>query len=166
MKNTNRIKSLIGLSLIVSAFVFIGGVIYLIGTIHITHQKRIMTLETKLADLSSQQGEQESKISREGQIKLEDLLSKAKRIYAREEGNRKEGIFWVDRESSLSMITLGALNGLNPGDQLNVYEGETKIAVVTVDKLLDVISYVKPLDKPLTELDEDYYRVVQEDTVP
>ena len=166
MRNPNKTKFLAGVLLIIGAFVLIGGVIYLIGTIHITHLKKIVTLKAKLADLSSQQAEQESKISREGQIRLADILSKTKSIYAREEGSRKEGIFWVDRASSLSMITLGALNGLKPGDRLNVYEGETKITAVAVDKLLDVISYVKPLDKSLAELDADYYRVVKEDTTP
>ena len=97
----------------------------------------------------------------EGSINMSSLIKESEAVYGAEEKNRKEGVLWVDHQSSNLVVTLGALNGILPGRTLSVYNGEQKIGQVMVDASFDVISYVHP-DSSTDLTQNDYYRVVIE----
>ena len=100
----------------------------------------------------------EIKQAQEGSINLSTLVKEAEAVYGPQEKSRKEGVLWVDRQSSNFVVTLGALNGILPGSKLNVYQGSEKVGQVTVDTSFDVISYVHPEDS-LDLSANDYYSV-------
>ncbi|HBR14421.1 MAG TPA: hypothetical protein DD723_02625 [Candidatus Omnitrophica bacterium] len=95
-------------------------------------------------------------------ISLKTLAEEAEDVYGPEETRRQEGLLWVDRKSSKLIITLGAMNGLLPGKQLTLYDGDKEIGQVAVDLALDVVSFVHPIPQSLELLQNNYYRVVAE----
>ena len=97
----------------------------------------------------------------DGSVNLSALMKEAEAVYGPQEKNRKEGVLWVDRATSSFVVTLGALNGILPGKQLSVYQGNQKLGQVTVDSSFDVISYVHP-ENSLDLSGNDYYRVTVE----
>ena len=100
--------------------------------------------------------------AKQDEVNLVSLVKQAEAVYGPEEKNRKEGVLWIDHETSQFVVTLGALNGLLPGKYLTVYDGQKKIGQVAVDTPLDVISYVHPLGTSMDFSQNDYYRVVIE----
>lgn len=90
------------------------------------------------------------------------LLKEAQAIYGDKEKDRKEGYLWIDRKGAQCIITLGALNGLNTGSLVSVYDGNRKIGQVAVDNPMDVISYGHLVDRTMEQLNSDYYRIVKE----
>jgi hypothetical protein len=96
------------------------------------------------------------------QINLQTLVQEAETVYGPEEKRRREGFLWIDRQESKYVVTLGALNGLSPGNYLTVYEGSKRMGQVAVDTPFDVISYVHPVDATLSLAQNEYYRVVIE----
>ncbi len=97
----------------------------------------------------------------DGSVDLLALTKEAENVYGPEEKSRKEGVLWVDRQTSNFVVTLGALNGVLPGNRLSVYQGNEKLGQVTVDSSFDVISYVHP-ESSLDLSGNDYYRVTVE----
>ena len=95
-------------------------------------------------------------------IHLKSIVNEAEEVYGEEEKMRKEGLLWVDRKSSRFIVTLGALNGVNKGSYLTIYDGDKKVGQAKVESAFDVISYVSPLEKSLNLSTKDYYRVVVE----
>ena len=153
---------LTGVVLIIIAFVMTGAMVYLMGyRQQIIHQE-ISSYKEELKKMAAQIFALKEEALKAGEIKLSELVRKAKRVYGSEEKERKEGVLWIDREHSVTLATLGALNGLKPGDQLSVYDGDNKITNVVVDKTLDVISYVQPIDDSVGKLESNSYRVVIE----
>ena len=168
-----KIKMIIGMVLIGLAFVFMIGVAYSIDQRNQDSLQEISALQVELANNVAEKAQDYlskndlEKISREP-IRLADVLAKAEIIYGERELNRKDGVLWIDRKSSSCMITLGAVNGLAPGMYLSVYKEKRqadgtiineRIDDVVVRKSYDIISYVKPAKKALSEFDGDYYRV-------
>lgn len=98
----------------------------------------------------------------EENVNLASLVKEAEKVYGQVEKRRKEGFLWIDRNTSRYVITLGAVNGLIPGNHLTVYEGDQKIGQVTVDTPFDIISYVHPFNDSQKSFTSDYYRVVIE----
>ena len=94
-------------------------------------------------------------------MQTERLVEVAESVYDEAEKNRREGYVWIDRQTSTYVVTLGALHGLKPGDILPIYDKETLIGHVTIDSVLDVISYVHPQESA-DVFSRDYYRVTLE----
>lgn len=157
----------IGLVLIIMAFGCVVGIFYFLVSAQQTAVQETETLRAQLADMDAKQDSAEQKISElEGMagrsIELDKLLGKADKLYGPEEKSRREGHLWIDRKADVFIVTLGAINGIEPGRQLTVYDGEKKVGMVRVEKPLDVISYVTPVEQKPNEFSGDYYRVVFE----
>lgn len=155
---------IIGLFLIVVAFVCILAVFYFFGQEQTTHQQKLAQFEVQLANLVSEKSEAvirktDAKWTRRDPINIEDVLSRAESVYGPLELQRKEGVLWIDRKSSLCMITLGIVNGLKEGSILTVYEGYLKVGEVKVEIPHDIISYVRPIEKSLDAFSKNYYKV-------
>ena len=164
MKDKNKFNLMIGFSLIIVAFVCVAVVLYFMGNETRSKAENISSLEVQLANLISEKAK--SNLSRADAalvdrepISLEEFLAKAESIYGPQELKRKDGVLWIDRKETLSMITLGAVNGLTQGARLTVFHNDQKVGEVEVDTAFDIISYVKPVDKPLSEFPNNYYRV-------
>lgn len=95
-------------------------------------------------------------------IDLKTLVNQAKTVYNEKEPDRKDGFLWVDRKASKYIVTLGALNGVNQGNQLTVYDEGEVLTDVTVDLAFDVISYVNLPVGVDVKLSKDYYPVKRE----
>ncbi|MCB9747324.1 MAG: hypothetical protein H6755_02850 [Candidatus Omnitrophica bacterium] len=105
------------------------------------------------------QSEPARESERSDSIDLAILVKNAQTLYGQEEIDRKEGVLWIDQEQSRFVITLGAVQGLVKGSELSVYNGNKAIGKVKVETLLDVVSYVEPID--IEELMKDnYYNVI------
>ena len=115
-------------------------------------------LQITEAKVPTEQGMDEQ----ENTISLKKLVQESEIIYGDDEKGRKEGYLWVDRKASQFVITLGAINGLLPGNRLNVYDGSNKIGQIEVDMPFDVISYVHPVDNSFDVSSQGYYRVIIE----
>lgn len=165
----NKTKIIVGLFLIIIAFVCGGAIIYFGGQANKANLKRVASLETQLINLISEKAQEElssgdAKRVQRNAVKVEDLVAKAEVLYSEEERNRRDGVLWIDRKNGTCIITLGAINGLKPGSRLSVYQDSQQIDKITVDTPFDIISYVKPLQKPLNQFDSNYYRVVIENS--
>ena len=161
----NKNKFLIGIALTISAFACAGIAFYFIGQNKMEDQKKIATIETQLANMIEEKAKgtiPSSGSAARGTVKLEDLLHASAGVYGETEKQRKEGFLWIDRRAQSFIITLGALNGLYPGSELSIYDGNRKIDVARVDTPFDIISYVKPLNTSLEHFDDNYYRVLVE----
>ncbi len=169
----NKIKIIFGLIFIILAFICVIAVSYFIDQRNKGDVEEIGALQVQLANLIVEKSqpylsESDQKKVKRDTIELKDVLARAEIIYGDKELNRKDGVLWIDRESSSCMVTLGAVNGLIPGSYLGVYierkrdDGvvvNEKIDDVIVKKTYDIVSYVNPVDKTLDDFDYDYYRV-------
>ena len=95
-------------------------------------------------------------------LDMAKLVQVSKAVYGEGEQSRKEGFMWIDRKEAKCVVTLGALNGVNPGSVLSIYDGNQKVGQVSVDSSYDVISYAHPVDKAVDQFNGDYYRAVLE----
>lgn len=92
-------------------------------------------------------------------IDRERVVKESGKIHGGQEASRRSGALWIDRKSSRIIITLGALNGVDKGNFLNVYDGDAKFASVKVTSALDVVAYVEPVDMSISDFRKDYYSV-------
>ncbi len=92
-------------------------------------------------------------------LDLQKVVRVSEKVHGQSEADRKEGSLWINRKSGSVMVTLGVLNGVTKGSRLAVYDGENKIATMKVTSALDVVSYVEPVDKKISEFSRDYYQV-------
>lgn len=127
----------------------------------------MQAIEEKMADVGEQKETAERKIQelakRVGrEIELNRLIAAAEQEYGEEERQRKEGDLWVDGEGEDWMITLGFLHGIEKGSRLRIIgERGRQIGVVVVESVLDVVSYVYPLEDR-GQYKDDVYRVIVE----
>jgi hypothetical protein len=70
------------------------------------------------------------------------------------------------------MVTLGAANGLVPGSYLAVYQEvvdqsgmpiNQKVCDVVIEEAYDIVSYVRLVEKKISDFSKDYYRVSVKD---
>lgn len=165
MASRNKSKLVIGLILVIIAFVCAVGVLYFMGQKQEDAHQRIASLEVELANIIADQSEPVIRetdlgwVKREP-VKLEDYISKAEGLYGDSELLRNEGVLWVDHKSGHFIVTLGAVNALKQGSFLDVYQGDEIIEQIVVDTALDIISYVTPVSKTVDDFDKSYYKVV------
>lgn len=153
-------KIFIGLGFIISAFVCILVVFYFVGQTNNISQEKISRLESQLTDsIINEDKGQGVEINPVGEIKLRKIVETARDVYGANEINRRQGILWIDRGNSLPVITLGALNGLEAGQQLSVFDDTQKVGEAVVETLFDVVSYVRLVHKRIDDFDGDYYFV-------
>lgn len=164
----HRKSIFIGLVMIITAFGCVVGIFYFVASEHQTTLEETKVLQEKLLDLDAKQDAAREKIFELEQlagrsIEVDKLLREADKLYGQEEKARREGHLWIDRQAGVFIITLGGINGLQVGQRLAVYNQDTKVGEVQVEKPLDVISYVTPVDQRMHEFSQDYYRVVKEE---
>lgn len=170
---------MIGLGLLICAFIAAMTAFYFINEKADANLKEVDTLQVQMANLIAEKGEKylpasdRERVKRE-RVDIEDVLLRTEKVYGEKELKRKDGILWIDRASSACMITLGAANGLIPGTYLSVYDevanpdGTTiseKVADVIVEKTFDIVSYVTISDKKFGDFSRDYYRVTVKETL-
>ena len=163
----NKKTLLLGFSLMGAAFVCIIVTFYFMGKSDRVDKEKVSSMQTQIEKLQ----EQTQNLSKmpsamttpSSPVKLEDLVKTAESTYDPAEKQRKEGFLWLDHRSSSFIVTLGALQGLQPGSQLNIYDGNKKIDIASVDVPFDVVSYVKPQKNSADFFNSNYYRVVIED---
>lgn len=95
-------------------------------------------------------------------IPLTSLVEVSQALYDEAEQARGEGALWQDPKSGQWIVTLGALQGLDPGQQISVYEDHVKAGAIVVDKVFDVISYVRPAPSSLNLSGQHNYQVMIE----
>ncbi len=161
-----KFKLLVGLGLIVLAFLGTCSIFYIMNNTNMRHEEKIKSLSDDVSQLNSEKNITEIELEnlkvQGDSIKVDKLVAQAQKEYDPKELNRKEGILWVDRQSQTFLVTLGALHGLKPGSSLTIYDNESKVGIVTVDTPLDVVSYVWPLEKDKDKFASNYYRAVIE----
>ena len=166
MASQNKTKLLAGFILIIVAFIWLAGAFYYSTKNNLAGKDKLTLMEAEISKLKKQS--QNSSLNpaaaqeSPAQFKLETLVKKAENIYPETEKSRTEGFLWFDRASQSFIITLGALQGLHPGSQLSIYEGDKKIDMASVDFPFDVVSYVKPIKNSPDAFTSNYYRVVLE----
>lgn len=168
MAGKNKKVLIVGLIFIIISFICIGGVLYFMGEKQHLEIRKVTALEVELANLIAEKSEAVIKASdpnwyRREAIELEDIAIRAEKIYGEKELNRKEGVLWIDRKTSLYLVTLGIINGVQKGSLIGIYEGNMKIGSVEVKDFYDIISYVDLVDKTSDDFDKDYYKVIIED---
>jgi phage gp36-like protein len=176
---TNKLKIIIGLVLVVCAFLCAMTVFYFINQQTTDNLKENSALQVQLANLIAEKSESvlsdsDRRRVKRDRIDLEDLLDRTEKVYGEQELKRKDGVLWIDRVSQRCMVTLGAANGLVVGSYLAAYEevagtaGTTptnqKVCDVVVEQTYDIVSYVRLVERNLTDLSRDYYRVSVKDT--
>ena len=164
MADKNKTVLLAGLTLIIASFLCAVGILYVIGQKNQADAQKIASLQVQLANIMLEKGQKnlkrpDSVLTEREPVNLEDFLAKAESIYGPQELQRRDGILWIDRKTSQCMINLGVANGLTEGSRLQIYDGDKNLGEVAVEKPLDIISYVKPVDKTLEEFTGNYYRV-------
>ena len=162
----NKTKLIVGLFLVIVAFICLGVLFYYMAQANSQSQQKIAGLQVQLTNLIAEKAVNQMKPSDVKRaagtpVLLEDLVKKAEEVYGEDEKKQKEGFLWIDKEANSFMVTLGALNGLAKGSRLSVYDGDQKIDEVVVETVLDVIAYVKPQNSP-EQYQGTYYRVVIE----
>jgi len=165
MTNKHKTIQIVGIVLIIIAFACTLMVFYFMGEKQSRNQEKIASFEVELANLVAEKSEPIIRQSdpawvRREPITLEDFLAHAESIYGEKELNRKEGVLWIDRKTTMCLVTLGVVNGLRPGSTLGIYEGDTRIGEITVDVTHDIISYGKLVQKSLEDFPNNYYKVV------
>lgn len=158
----------IGIIFVIAAFICTIGILYFLVNTQKAKSEELGVLREQVVSLNAERDMMErltTALEQEagGSLDLGRLLEEADKVYDDTEKERREGHLWIDRSAGTCVVTLGALNGLVPGSRLSIYEGDKKIGVVVVKTLLDVISYVQPVGKPLVQFKNDYYRVVFEE---
>lgn len=157
MADLNKKNIFIGIVLIIGAFVCMLGVFYVTFDDQRAKEEEVKTLKEQLVLLNT---EKEIGVNNPS-LNLAKLIQEAKNIYGEEESARNEGFLWIDREGKTLVVTLGALNGLNVGSRLAIYDDKNKmVGFVRVETPLDIVSYVRPVNKSIGEFEQDYYRVV------
>lgn len=171
MGQKNLKKIFLGVTLLIGGGVCVSGAIFLLQKPAVSSVESLPpkvspqhNADSEVIDIRAKftphKSDIEEKVSQSESIDLSALLSDAENIYGSEEVNRTEGVMWIDREESRYVVTLGAVNGLKQGSQLSVYEGDDVIGKVSVDTLLDVISYVAPAGSDHEKLKDNYYKVI------
>ncbi len=175
----NKLKIIIGLFLVVCAFLCAMAVFYFINQKTADNFKENNALQAQLANLIAEKGEaflsdaDRARVKRD-RIDLEDLLARTEKVYGEQELKRKDGILWIDRAAKTCMVTLGAANGLVAGSYLGVYDEiagpsgtsvSQKISDVVVEQTYDIVSYVRLVDKSYDDFVRDYYRVTIKDAL-
>src|SRR3989338_494030 len=99
MADKNRLKLIVGLSLILVSFVCVAAILYFMGKTNKENAEKLASLEVQLANLIVEKAEGQMRSAdfrraRGEPVSLEDFLSRAEDIYGKEELNRKEGILW------------------------------------------------------------------------
>lgn len=164
---------MLGVIFIVVAFGCLAAVIFFMNLEQQNSSKEVSTLQVEMVNLLTERSQQvfslaEQEIVKRPLITVEDFLARSEMIYGPEELKRKNGILWIDRQERSLLVTLGAVNGIQAGSYLNVYQERRqadglvineKIAEVIVDKTYDIISYVKPVKKTISDFTKEYYRV-------
>jgi len=120
-------------------------------------QEAIEVLNTEHVALQERSDQLEQKVGES--LSLKKLLAQAETAYGPEEKNRKAGHLWIDRKSGILYVTLGALHGLTPGDKINVYDGTKAVGMVRVETPMDVIAYVRLINKEIKDFPKDTYQV-------
>ena len=164
-RSYNKNVIAIGAILVSIAFCFVAFTFYTMDQGTTQQGDRVTELELELNNLVQENSKfvlnkDEFKRGERGPMTLKELLKKSESIYGEVEKDRKEGFLWIDRKTSTCLVTLGALNGLVPGSEVNIFDGERLVGRATVDMPYDIISYVKPIDRELGSFANDYYRVV------
>jgi len=162
-----RRSILIGLFLIITAFMGVIGVFYFLVDEQTKKTTEIGSLQEQINVLNTEKGLAERKASElEDEVgrylDLDKLAGEAEKVYGAKEKDRKEGHLWIDRDARTMLATLGLLNGLSQGSRLTIFDGQTRVGYARVETPLDVISYVQPINMSLSQLESDYYRVVFE----
>ena len=166
-KANNRTILFLGLLFIVVAFVCIVGVFYRIINEHQLATKEVEDIKEEIVAIDAQRTAAERQVQelakRVGkEIELEHLIKMAEEEYGEQEREREEGDHWVDRDGDSWMITLGALNNIDEGSRLRVLDDrDQQIGVVVAEDVLDVVSYVYPLENR-GQYRDDIYQVVVE----
>ena len=163
MADKNKSKLIFGIALIALSFVFILLALYFVGQGAKTPARQAK-LQAQLENAISEKAQKELDASDAERTKhkpfnLEDFLKHAESVYGPDELKRKEGVLWIDRKNSSFLVTLGAVNGLQQGSLLEIYEDGSKVGEVSVELPLDIISYAKPVGKTAGDFGKDYYRV-------
>jgi len=168
MKQTsNRIILLLGLLFILLAFGCIGAVFYQVMDEQKERALEVREIKEKMVAVDAQKtvAEREARelAGRVGRgIEFDRLLSAAQRKYGEAEQERHSGDLWIDREGGQWLVTLGALNGIHRGSRLRVFDKDkAQIGVVVAETILDVVSYVYPLEDQ-GQFPEDIYEVAVE----
>ena len=167
MADKNKSKLIVGFSFLLGAFLFSAATLYFMGKKNKDNAQKMASLEVQLANMIGEKSRGRllardvGKLTREP-IALDDVLTRSEKIYGRGELNRKDGILWIDRKSSICLVTLGAVNGLEDGSRLGIFEDDNKIGDCVVDTSLDLVAYVSVVDKPLDGFKNNYYRVAKE----
>ncbi|MFA5059235.1 MAG: hypothetical protein WC676_01225 [Candidatus Omnitrophota bacterium] len=165
MADQNKLKLIIGLSLIAVSFICAATALYFIGNANKSYQEKLGTLEVQMANLIAEQSQEALPISdarrvNRAPVNLEEYLSRAETIYGTAELKRKEGVLWLDKKAAQCVITLGRVNGLDTGSKLDIFEADKKIGEAIVDIPMDITAYVKLSDKTMDDFNNSYYRVV------
>src|SRR3989338_2440809 len=130
----------IGLACIVGAFVGVCAIFYLMTHESLQKEEKIKALKDQLVSVNGDkeivEEELENIKTQVDSIKIETIVAQSQKIFGQDESSRKEGLLWEDKKSKMYIVTLGALNGLDQGCSLAVYDGKTGIGEVTVDLLL------------------------------
>ncbi|PIR34539.1 MAG: hypothetical protein COV36_00620, partial [Alphaproteobacteria bacterium CG11_big_fil_rev_8_21_14_0_20_44_7] len=125
----NKRQIFIGIFLMIAAFTGVVAIFYLMID---DQQKKL----TEIAELKEESGvltaEREVALRKAKELEekvgtsfeLKKLIKAAKQEYGYQERARKEGDLWIDRSDGTFVITLGAVHGLLPGDQLSVYDDD------------------------------------------
>ena len=167
MADKNKSTLIAGISLIVVSFFCVAVLVYFMGRANKQNSEKLGSLEVQLANLMIEKAENEMSADDYARVKrpkidTEDFMAKAESIYGEDELKRKEGVFWIDRKVSVCMVTLGKVNGVESGTSLNLYDGDTLVGKAVVDTTFDIVSYVKPVGKPIKDFDKSYYRAVND----
>jgi len=167
MADKNKSTLIAGISLIVVSFICVAVLLYFMGKANNANSEKLGSLEVQLANLMIEKAEDQmseedyAKVKRP-KIDAESFMARAESIYGEDELKRKEGVFWIDRKVSVCMVTLGKVNGVEPGTSLNLYDGDILVGKAVVATTFDIVSYVKPVGKPVKDFDKSYYRAVNE----
>ncbi|VAX36786.1 hypothetical protein MNBD_UNCLBAC01-1291 [hydrothermal vent metagenome] len=169
MEKQNYKKIIIGFVLILFGIVFTSVAVfyYFVVTPELAKREEVAPENLNIQEQKVQQRvsiikEESKNVQNLQKINLNSLVAKAEKVYGPAEKSRKNGFLWIDHSVQQYVITLGAINGVLPGDYLMVYEGDKKIGQVKVSNSFDVISYVQPLQKSANIFKNDYYRVIIE----
>ena len=164
MADKNKFKLMVGLALIFISFLCVVVIVYFMGQANKTNTEKIAYLQVQLTNLIAEKAVGQlkavdaSRVKREP-VTLENVLGKSENGANPQELDRKEGILWIDRQTSKFTITLGRANGLSEGSPVTIFDGDKKIDDVIVQNTFDIISYVKPQEKKIGDFEKNYYRV-------
>lgn len=167
-QDPNKSKLFIGAVLMLGAFLCVLIVFYFLVNAHRERLAEIETLEEKFLALDTEKNslqrkvvELQDEIGRS--IYLNKLIDESQNQYGNAEKDRREGFLWIDRETSTLIVTLGVLHGVSTGTKLTLYDqNDQPSGHVIVDTAMDVISYVHPMGRSITDLEQTYYRATIE----